>query len=429
MKKLVLPLLITALLLCTIFAACKKGESQESAPTIEAVTGDGKKELPVVTVLVDLKQSDLTTTAVSDLLSATPGYGTEFILLTETLPDIWEQDGQARDAALTRVRTEILAGKGPDVFLIESPAAYLGNRGGSVFQFPKKAMDNRLLLPLDGYIEKSERIDWDKLIPQVMDAGKSEEGQLILPMNFGFDVKAFDKGQFTLAAQLPMTSDEMLESSDPMVQYTGVSRVFRTVFGEIEDNDKDEMLISEEDILSRYTLPQGMGQQLDFPEFYVEDPINERGTVANYSLGGHAPMPLEGGKDYWLLPYYNAEGGITATINSYAAVNRNTQYPDLSFRVLETVFSSNGQNSDLLKQLDGQPVHMGVPCPGWSSSEWNDSQYEALIGQINAVVFRTPVEQEIDSLVNDLHAAESEDDWPGIVHEHYIKMQMMLAES
>lgn len=30
---------------------------------------------------------------------------------------------------------------------------------------------------------------------------------------------------------------------------------------------------------------------------------------------------------------------------------------------------------------------------------------------------------------NDLHAAGSGDDWPGIVHEHYMKMQMMLAES
>lgn len=427
-RKLVLPI-ITALLLTIIFAACKAGENQSSAPTMEIPADEGKKEVPTVTVLVDLQQSDLTTTAVRDLLSATPGYGTEFVLLTETIPDIYEQDGQARDAALTRVRTEILAGKGPDVFLIESPASYLGNRGGSVFQFPKKAMDNSLFLPLDGYIEKSERIDWDKLLPQVMEAGKNEEGQLILPMNFGFDVKAFDKGQFTLEAQLPMTSDEMLESSDPMVRYTGVSRVFRTVFGEIEDNDKDVMLISEEDILSRYTLPQELRQQLDFPEFYVEDPINERGTVANYSMGGHAPMPLEGGKDYWLLPYYNAGGGITATINSYAAVNRNTTYPDLSFRVLETIFSSNGQNSDLLKQLDGQPVHMDVPCPGWSGSEWNDSQYSALLEQINAVVFRTPVEQEIDSLVDDLHAAESEDDWPGIVHEHYMKMQMMLAES
>lgn len=433
-------LLLAAALLCAVFSACQSGgESSRTGPDIQSAeasdTAGGDEssataiELPRVTVLVDLEQSDLTTTAVSDLLSTTPGYGTEFMLLTETVPDIWEQDGQARDAALTRVRTEILAGKGPDLFLIESPAPYLGSRGGSVFQFPKKAMDNHLLLPLDGYIEDSERIEWDKLVPQVMEAGKNDEGQQILPMNFGFDVKAFDKGQFTLEAQLPMTCGEMLESSDPMVQYTGVSRMFRTVFGEIEDNDKDEMLISEEYMLSMYELPQGMGTQLDFPEFYVEDPINERGTVANYSLGGHAPMSLEGGKDYWLLPYYNVEGGITAAINSYAAVNRNTPHPDLSFRVLETIFSLGGQNSDLLKQLDGQPVHMDVPCPGWSSSQWNDSQYEALLGQINAVVFRTPVEQEMDSLVDDLRAAESGEDWPGIVHEHYMKMQMMLGES
>lgn len=425
----IIALLLTLALLCAPLAGCESdgGEISRTGPTLETATDEGVKEVPTVTALVDLRQSDLTATVVSDLLSTTPGYGTEFILLTETVPDIFEQDGQVRDAALTRVKTEILAGKGPDLFLIESPASYLGNRGGSVFQFPKKAMQNHLLLPLDGYIGKSERIEWDKLLPQVMEAGRNDEGQQILPMNFGFNVKAFDKEQFTLEVELPMTCDEMIESSDPMVQYTGVSRVFRTAFGEIEDSDKDEMLISEEDILSEYELPQG--RQWDFPEFYVEDPINERGTVANYDLGGHAPMALEGGKDYWLLPYYNTKGGITATVNSYAAVNRNTPYPELSFRVLETIFSLNGQKSDLLKQLDGQPVHMDVPCPGWTQSQWNDSQYMALLDQINAVVFRTPVEQEMDSMVDDLHAAGSGDDWDGIVHEHYMKMQMMLAES
>lgn len=403
MKRKIALLLTAICLMAFTLSACKSGgDSSRSDPDTqnsETVSKEEPKEVPTVTVLVDLNQSDLTTTAVSDLLSTIPGYGTEFILLTETVPGIWEQDGQVRDAALTRVRTEILAGKGPDVFLIESPAAYLGNRGGSVFQFPKKAMENHLLLPLDGYIEKSERMDWDKLLPRVMEAGKNEEGQQILPMNFGFAVKAFDKGQFTLVAELPMTCDEMLESSDPMVLYTGVSRVFRTAFGEIEDNDKDEMLISEEDILSKYELPEGLEDELDFPEFYVEDPINQRGIVANYDLGGHAPMALEGGKDYWLLPYYNADGGITATVNSYAAINCNTQYPELSFRVLEAVFSLNGQKSGLLQQLDGQPVHMDVPCPGWTQSEWNDSQYRALLDQINAVVFRTPVEQELDSMV------------------------------
>lgn len=126
----------------------------------------------MVTVLVDLCQSDLTATEVSDLLNSTPGYGEEFMIATETLPDFWTNDEQ-RQAALTQLKTEILA-------------------------------------------------------------GKNDEGQQILPLTFGFDVMGFSKEKFTLEAELPMTSDEMLESSDPMVRYTGRFRTgVRSVFGQI----------------------------------------------------------------------------------------------------------------------------------------------------------------------------------------------------
>ncbi len=39
-----------------------------------------------MTVLVDLCQSDLTATAVSDLLNSTPGYGEEFMIATCCCP-------------------------------------------------------------------------------------------------------------------------------------------------------------------------------------------------------------------------------------------------------------------------------------------------------------------------------------------------------
>ena len=96
--------------------------------------------------------------------------------------------------------------------------------------------------------------------------------------------------------------------------------------------------------------------------------------------------------------------------------------------MLETLLTSTGQTSELLKQLNGQPVHMGVPCAVWTNTEGNQEQCSALLEQINAAVFRTPVEQEFDRLTRDVSTAEG-GDIEDIVHEHYMKMQMMLAES
>ncbi len=424
MKKAVIGLLTVVCVLCYVLTACKG--NGEPVPTMKAVTDEGIKELPMVTVLVDMSQSNLTPNAVSDLLNTTPGYGSEFMIITETIPDIWTGE-QQRDTALTRVRTEILAGGGPDILLCENPIMENGNRGSAVFQFPRQAMDSHVLLPLEGYIEESERMDWDKLAPRIMEAGKNSEGQQILPLTYGFHIMTFNKDKFTLETELPMTFDEMLESPDRMVQYTSSCRWMRSIFGQIEDYEHDEMLIPEEEIVKRIEEMQGLSRE-DFSEFYVEDPLHDRGTVGNYSIGGYSPMSCGGGIDYWLVPSYNTEGGITATIGAFAAINRNTKQPENSFRVVETIFTAQGQNSDMLKQLNGQPVHMDIPCAGWSSSEWNESQYAALMEQINAVVFRTPVEHEFESLMDDINA-DSGKGLDEIVHEHYVKMQMMLAES
>lgn len=356
--------LLAIVLLCALFTGCKSGGEESSATTMKAATKEGVKELPVVTVLVDLCQSDLTATAVSDLLNSTPGYGEEFMIASETLPDFWTS-GQRREAALTQLKTEILA-------------------------------------------------------------GKNDEGQQILPLTFGFDVMGFSKEKFTLEAELPMTSDEMLESSDPMVRYAGRFRTgVRSVFGQIEDYERDELLVSEEEIAAR--IEQFSGLDEEFPQFQLDDPINQRSILGNYAMGGTAKIGLGGG-DYWLVPRYNVEGGITATVGAFAAINRNTKLPGESFKVVENLLTSNGQNSEVLKQLNGQPVHMGVPCAGWTNTEENYSQFSALLGQINAAVFHTPVEQEFDRLTREVNAAE-EGEIEDIVHEHYMKMQMMLAES
>ena len=126
MKK-IIAILLTIVSMLTL-PACQSGGQESSAPTMKAATDEGVKELPVVTVLVDLCKSDLTTTAVSDLLNSAPGYGEEFMIATETLPDFWTSDEQ-RQAALTQLKTEILAGKGPDVFLCENPIMENGNVG------------------------------------------------------------------------------------------------------------------------------------------------------------------------------------------------------------------------------------------------------------------------------------------------------------
>ena len=95
----------------------------------------------------------------------------------------------------------------------------------------------------------------------------------------------------------------------------------RSVFGQIEDYERDELLVPEEEIAARIEKFSGLDEE--FPQFQLSDPINQRSILGNYAMGGTAKTGLGGG-DYWLVPRYNVEGGITATVGACAAINRNT---------------------------------------------------------------------------------------------------------
>lgn len=81
-----------------------------------------------------------------------------------------------RDQQLQRLRTEILAGKGPDIFLTDVynhvvGDAEIGKWGvegkGPLFNFPAQAMKNRLFLPLDDYIAQAQFMEFDQLTPRL----------------------------------------------------------------------------------------------------------------------------------------------------------------------------------------------------------------------------------------------------------------------
>lgn len=440
MKKKLAVLLTVVCLFTIVLPGCNTGGGEAPSGPEIAVASEGQpKEIPTINILLDFCRSRPRSSAVSDLLYSIPGYGTEFIALTESSP----YDFQERDAYMTRVKTEIMAGKGPDIFLCENP--YTEEMGQGLFPFPQKAMKNHLLLPLDGYIENAEFMELDRLLPIVMETGRNEEGQQILPVGFNFSVVAYNRELFTLEEELPVTWDEAIASDDPMVRYAAMYGDCRDIFGEVADLEKDTMSITEEDIALRFRQARELQDEEDegvFPdftewneEFKVYRMIGDTSRIACIELGSHwldNEFNLGGETEYWLAPKYNTEGGITANVETFAAINRNTEHPKESFRVLDKLMSYEGQKSGLMGELFCMPVHMdvgldGSPGADWTMNEWNAGQYRSLIEQINAVRYTTPVEQEFWNIYPDNFNNGGE--WEDIVHEHYMKMQMMLAES
>lgn len=138
------------LLLCLLaMPGCRRTANTGSVKNTEIFTAEQMEEkfgMPVVSVMIDLPNDTMGVKSgqLRDTLNYMPGFGTEFTTYEEQLPT----EGAERDNAITRLKTEIMAGKGPDLFLCEQDTYAIDGMGyygtamtsDPFFTFPEKAM-------------------------------------------------------------------------------------------------------------------------------------------------------------------------------------------------------------------------------------------------------------------------------------------------
>lgn len=439
-----------ALAVCLSLTCCGQGTGESSrereAPKVSVQQMEEKLGVPVVSVMTDLPNDDMGYKAgqLQDTLKHMPGYGKDFAIYEEQIP----REGAERENAITRVKTEMMAGKGPDLFLCEQDTyglcgmRYYGGGAAPFFTFPEKAMKNRLFLPLDEYIEKAEFMEWDKFLPVVMEAGRNEEGQQIIPMSFCFEALYADRDRYGLEeGDRSMTLGEMRESENPAIRYAS-SRGAQSLVGRVMEPGADEPMFTEEELLG-YMRDYGgalPGSVKDYRELEEDETLYSGAMIRGLLPDPDIISPArdlfvlgDGSPGYRIIPARNVDGGVTASINEFAAINRNARHPDLAFKIIDYVMSTgNQQKSELFgaRVMLGMPVHTDVgsrdlPIDGrWYMSEENFKEYRAALDEITGARFIGPA----DKALWDINAFD-ERGLEKNVHEQYTLIRMLLAES
>lgn len=413
-------------------AAKESGETKAGLDTqADAARLEEQTEMTVVSVLIDLP-IDTGLTPPGDVMEKTlrdmPGYMKDFMLKLEYIPPHFT--GQERETAISRVRTEIMAGEGPDLFICAQKLfnASAGPEDQAVFNFPVQAMENHLFQPLDEYMEKAEYLDMDGLQPVVMAAGRNDEGQQILPLAYTFRATLFEREEYTPTAELPMTWEEMAEDPDPAIRLS-CGNYLPIIIGELADYSKDAPAFSEEELCALaikqqetwLTVPENLRGE-DRPLFLPIDIL----TLSN------AEVDLAGEQEYTIIPSYNLSGGVTAEITTFGAINRNSRCPEEAFRILDYLMDPEIQQSSPLFQgrMEGLPVYTGTgnsDTPAGSHWRMNEANYQAVTQaqeQINIANFPGPADAAVWMVqgYNPEVAKKS-------AHEQYVLMKMYLAES
>lgn len=419
--------LLAVLLLSLPLGGCQQGD----APMV-GQAGQGEKELPTLILLVDTVMGGDTSSqcaALQNFLNANAaGCGEDYLVEVQALPTIDQPD--KRNPALTGLHMELLTG-GPDVFLTRNFSDALGQFPDlkNCFPYPASAMRQRLFLPLDQYIAGDPV--WEKLRPQVMAAGQCQGSQQLVPLSFRISGALADKELAALNRALPMPGPDMLACGDPLLESLA-AQGGADLLGRLADYEEEALSFTEEELLA---LVRRVREVQQTGASWEDWGVPEGSVIRNLNLGpvNDSVLTPDEEQNYWMVPAYNREGGVTARVERFAAVNRNTEHPAEAYAILSALLGETGQRNQEVTGF-GLPVYMGLgqkdaPCAGgWYLDEWDYEQLEELEEQISAVEFQTPLAVEVDTLFQECGVIE-EGELEQAVHEAYTRMRMMLAES
>lgn len=436
--KKVLALLMALTIFCLPLASCQNGEVKDGESSETSSKTESVEEAGTLRVVTDLAcrgemvgvpaNTSQGQQAFKDILKYFGGTSSGIKVELDILPT--DKSG-AYDAELTRIRTEIAAGGGPDVFLMSCFGLY-PSFTKCLFLNPESAMDRGLFLPLDEYIENAQFMEFDKLDPTIMEAGRNEQGQVILPMFYQLDQYMIYRE--TDPEDLPANWDEAIVAAQEDEYIRDVFTLaltggyFRQLcFGKISDNVNEELIISQDELFERtkeamelYTA--GLPALLEFDAMTRDGALRAcRDTwVNNIHLYGPA---------YTSFVPRNREGTVTAPIETWCAVNKNTKHPEDAFAIVDMFLSkeflsqekfwSKSTPSRTTEQtmdffwLAGNccvPVHTGL----LSSAKGGEYKYtDTLSGDqrkvlkearenIGCAYFPNRAEREIDQMLADL---------------------------
>lgn len=373
--------------------------------------------------------------------------------------------GAERDTAIDRIRTEIMSGEGPDVFIVQGDYLLYDT---ALFQMPEKAMELGFFLPLDEYIKSAEYAEWDKFTEIVMEAGRNEEGQQLVPLTYMLPAAMYRKSDVQHTPSQQMTWEEMQntkELQDAVVRlgagYTSCGYEddpIEFILGDLADYKKEILLFTEEELLEHVT------EVLQYSAEYIENKYAEKRYCSKTHLGagfnntgGEGEFSTNGGilnglterDPLTLVPLYSNDGGSTAVITAFAAVNRNTKYPVEAFKVIDLLMSTSRQaNADLFHKfiyhkLDykGTPLHEDLMSSQYimkgsqAQNLWfslTDENFKAVCAvrdTISNVHFAGTLDIELESMMRDCFKAfKNGEDYTRIVQDAYRAMKQMVSE-
>ena len=115
---------------------------------------------------------------------------------------------------IASLNTELMAGEGPDVFILKAKQPLEEGNLTGLFPDPQKAISTGVFLKLDDYIARAKYMDPSTFPSLILNAGKNKDGQYILPYAYDYALAAYNTSDLAHPDQLPMSWNEVVSETD-----------------------------------------------------------------------------------------------------------------------------------------------------------------------------------------------------------------------
>lgn len=328
---------------------------------------------------------------------------------------------EIRELQTNSIKTEIMAGRGPDVFLLNCWSAI--NPYEPLFSDVVEIAMNGNFLPLDEYLADSNYFSRENQPEIILNSGIIGERLMVLPISYSYNLFVVDSSKVEPPVVKNGTFEELFSlHKSKIIDELSVKDFYwrRNHLCDLFDYEDMNLVIDESDLLDEVEISKVCSKAYDYEKYDlagydIDTSVFENtGGIVNKS----SIEQLASNSDYVGVYIPNVRGGISAYICAYAAISANSKVPAAAYQYIDLLYSEQalhlaeyGEGTRFSMSLDfavGDKYGLLLDRSYFDRPKYKDKCVDILEEHdslINYVYYPT----EADLFINDeLHLASSD---------------------
>ena len=376
--KSIMAVLALLLLVCALFFGCSRTTGVESTEdsAVDITSGDAVSLRIVTEKTGNFQMNDL----VEDLIAAFQESHTDVIIDLEILPT----DTEEREIRLEGLRAEILAGKGPDIYLMPTePDGFTMNwKDELLFRDVKQSMYNELFADISTFYNTDKDLGTEELQTAIMDAGTIGEARYVLPLWYNIStllinpevLQTYGLSEADITGSVDQLYDVVIQKNAPKLTFSSSlpTQYETSMIPDLINYDTEEILVSADNLENRlHEFQQINYLEATEEEEYIQNAYacDTQAYMASNRFWNDGDHPLFIGTltealnsqvvgaaadrtDYRTYPLRSSDGSVVAEVTYWGAIDANCENVELAYAFLRQFLSREVQWETTRSELD-----------------------------------------------------------------------------